>query len=166
MKYEQADHKIRKIFNKSQIVNNKLSLIKKPNYFTSGNNLFKYFYIYETEWVTMYELFNTNYTNYEIELPTDIPDILLSTVDVKLIYKTTNAHTKTLENYIADKDDDTNGNYFSYLIEKKDNGKYYIIIFVKIYFYDDDNNTLPIELKFILSIYNPNTYYEIRANKT
>ena len=165
MKYEQTSHKIRKIFEKSNLVKQRLDLIKNSNHIVKSNTLFKNFYIYETEWIKMSEF--TDYANYEIELPTEISDILLSTLDVKLIYKTTEGNIIALKEYISNQyDQDYGYNYFSYLITKKDNEKYYILINAQVFFYDDSFNEMPIELKFILSIHNPNTYYAIRTNKT
>ena len=165
MKYEQTNHKIKKIFEKSNNIKQKLNIVKSINPISVSKNIFKNFYIYETEWINMNNF--SNYTNYEIILPNNISDILLSTLDVKLIYKTTNGYTEALQEYIAnDYDREYEYNYFSYLIRKKDDERYYVIINSQVFFYDDSFNTLPIELKFILTIYNPNTYYEIRRNKS
>lgn len=170
MKYEISDYKLRKLWEESIRLEKIISELEKKLKTYNSVNSFKNIYRYESDW-TSWEDIPDNHI-YEIELPKDIPDNWLSTLNISLVTKTEEGFLEELINYATEYIEAYGASAletfwdFSYIIEyKEEEEKYYVVIRVSVEFYEDATDK-PLFFKFILTMFNPSNYHEIRANKT
>ena len=169
MKYEISEYKLRKLWNESIRLERIVSELEKKLKSYKSETFFKNFYKYETDWTSWKDISDNRV--YEIELPKNIPNNWLSTLKVSLITKTEDGFLDDLIIYATEYIEVYEATiletfwHFSCIVEyKEDEEKYYAVIRVWVDFYDEGIDK-PLDFKFVLTMFNPSDYYEIRTNK-
>lgn len=159
MKYYDTKHKLNELWTKTKNNENDISKLEKYNlHFVSKNHKDRILK-YETDWFLLSD--TAGIKNVEIELG-EITDGILPFIRVIPVYKTEDAWESYVDTNVF-KSDSYFG--FRYTFQKSQN-VYYLKVYFYGYFYDENNDELPIQGKIIITFPNEARYNEVFTRKT